>query len=168
MPTNPHLLSVPHYRVVSQGPFEPSWRPPWTTGLPDGDVIRLRALYSSMRGHPTSNAMWRRSLSKWRPVREYEIGAGVRELPAGAVANTPGQVIVTGRQNKRDGEIGLGLFYNPQAFAPASSCRRRRAATMLSFYGKSSQQAGQSQWIMLSRARGAEAASRISASFSRM
>jgi hypothetical protein len=57
------------------------------------------------------------------PGGNYEAGIGLRELPSGSVGDTPGQLVVTGRQNQRDGDIGLGLFYEPAAFGPVTSVR---------------------------------------------
>jgi hypothetical protein len=47
---------------------------------------------------------------------EYEVGFGFRQIPAESVTTSPGHVIATGRQNQRDGDIGLGFYYDPQAF----------------------------------------------------
>jgi hypothetical protein len=122
VPTYAHKPSppvVPHYRVISQGPLRAIVEATLDDWAPDGDAIRLRALYVIDAGTSHVRCHVEAIPVKMAPGREYEIGVGLRELPAGAVANTPGQVIVTGRQNKRDGDIGLGLFYQSEAFSPA-------------------------------------------------
>src|SRR6185437_11874484 len=52
---------------------------------------------------------------------EYEIGVGVRDLPAGSVSTDPGELIVTGRQNARDGQVGLAIYFDPMQYSPASA-----------------------------------------------
>lgn len=122
VPTYAHEPSppvVPHYRVNSQGPLRAIVEATLDDWAPDGDMIRLRALYVIDAGASHVQCHVEAIPVKMAAGREYEIGVGLRELPAGAVANTPGQVIVTGRQNERDGDIGLGLFYQSEAFSPA-------------------------------------------------
>jgi hypothetical protein len=54
---------------------------------------------------------------------EYEMGSGIRDLPSGSVSATPGELIVTGQQNARDGRIGLALYFDPSKYSPVSSVR---------------------------------------------
>ena len=44
---------------------------------------------------------------------EYEVGVGIRDLAAGSVSSNPGELIVTGQQNARDGQIGLAIYFDP-------------------------------------------------------
>ena len=115
---------VPHYKVISQGPLRAIVEATLDDWAPDGDRFRIRAVYSIDAG--TSNVRCHVEIVPLEMAGSggsYEVGIGVRELPAGTVTNTPGQFIVTGRQNQRDGDIGLGLFYEAAAFDPVSSVR---------------------------------------------
>ena len=123
VPTYAHKPSpevVPHYRVVAQGPIRAILETTLDNWAPGGDVIRLRALYTIDAANSHVRCHVEAIPIEMAADREYEIGFGLRQVPPGSVANAPGQVIVTGRQNQRDGDIGLGLYYDPQAFGPPS------------------------------------------------
>jgi hypothetical protein len=126
MPTYAHKPSpavVPHYRVVSQGPLRAIVEATLDDWAPEEDVIQLRARYSIDAGTSYVQCHLEAIPVKMAAGRAYEIGVGLRDLPDGSIADTSEQVIVTGRQNPRDGDIGLGLFYKPQAFEPLTSVR---------------------------------------------
>ena len=120
----PSPLVVPHYKVISQGPLRAIVEATLDNWAPDGDTFRIRAVYSIDTG--TSHVRCHVEVVPLQVMPsggDYEVGIGVRELPAGGVANTPGLLVVTGRQNQRDGDIGLGLFYEPAAFGPVATIR---------------------------------------------
>ena len=52
---------------------------------------------------------------------EYEIGVGIRDLPAGSVSSDPGELIVTGQQNARDGQIGLAIYFDSNQYSLPSA-----------------------------------------------
>jgi hypothetical protein len=54
---------------------------------------------------------------------EYEMGVGIRDLAAGSVVSNPGELIATGQQNVRDGQIGLAIYFDPGKYAPVSAVR---------------------------------------------
>jgi hypothetical protein len=117
----PSPATVPHYRVISQGPLRAIVEATLDDWAPDGDIIRLRAIYTIDAGASHVRCHVEATPVQMAAGRYYEIGVGLRELPAGSSANTPGQAIVTGRQNQRDGDIGLGLFYETKAFSPLTA-----------------------------------------------
>jgi hypothetical protein len=119
VPTYAHKASpevVPHYRVVAQGPIRAIIEARLDDWNLDGDVVGLRALYTIDAGESHVRCHVEATPVKMRTGLEYEVGFGIRQIPAESVTASPGHVIVTGRQNQRDGAIGLGLYYDPQAF----------------------------------------------------
>jgi uncharacterized protein DUF4861 len=119
VPTYAHKPSpdvVPHYRVVAQGPIRAIVEATLHDWNLDGDVIGLRALYMIDAGESHVRCHVEATPIKMRTGIEYEVGFGVRQVSAESVTTSPGHVIVTGRQNQRDGDIGLGFYYDPQAF----------------------------------------------------
>lgn len=114
----PSPAVVPHYRVVSQGPLRAIVEATLDDWDVDGDVVRLKAVYSIDAGMHHVQCRFEAAPVKIAAGHGYEIGAGVRELPGGAVTPESGRLVVTGRQNVRDGEIGLGLFYDAAQFGP--------------------------------------------------
>jgi hypothetical protein len=114
----PPPVIVPHYRVISHGPLRAMVEATLDGWAPDGDQFRLRAIYSIDADTPVVRCHLEAIPVKMAAGHEYELGVGVRDLPSGGVAKTPGQIVVTGRQNPRDGDIGLGFFYDAEAFGP--------------------------------------------------
>ncbi len=125
-PTYAHKPSpemVPHYRVIAQGPLRAIIEATLDNWQIENDRIRLEARYSI-----DASERFVRCRVSAIPVQlandhEYEIGVGIRELPAGSVSSDPGQLIVTGRQNARDGEVGLAIYFDPTRYSPASAIR---------------------------------------------
>lgn len=124
VPTYAHKPSpemVPHYRVLAQGPLRAIIEATLENWQIDTDVIRLQARYSIDAGERFVRCRVNEIPIKIAKDHEYEIGVGVRELPAGAVSSDPGQLVVTGRQNARDGEIGLAIYFDPGQYSSASA-----------------------------------------------
>jgi hypothetical protein len=115
VPTYAHKPSpemIPHYRVVAQGPLRAIFEATLDHWQIDGDVIALRARYSIDAGERIVRCRVEAIPLQIAEGHEYEIGVGIRDLPAGAVFSAAGQAIVTGQQNARDGEVGLGLYFD--------------------------------------------------------
>ncbi len=128
VPTYAHKPSpevVPHYRVVAQGPIRAIIEARLDNWNLDGDVVGLRALYTIDAGESHVRCHVEAAPLKMRTGLEYEVGFGFRQIPAESVTTSPGHVIVTGRQNQRDGDIGLGFYYDPQAFGHSNYCSDR-------------------------------------------
>jgi hypothetical protein len=120
VPTYAHKPSpemVPHYRVVAQGPLRAIFEATLDNWQIDGDVIALRARYSIDAGERIVRCRVEAVPLQIAEGHEYEVGVGIRDLPAGAVSSASGQVIVTGQQNARDGEVGLGLYFDPANYS---------------------------------------------------
>jgi hypothetical protein len=50
----------------------------------------------------------------------YEVGAGIRHLPAMQLGHAAGRLALSGTQEARVGPLALGLFYDPGDAAPAA------------------------------------------------
>ncbi|HEY7208789.1 MAG TPA: DUF4861 family protein [Bryobacteraceae bacterium] len=122
VPTYAHKPSpeiVPHYRVVAQGPLRAiieATLPNWRIG---GDEIALQARYFIDEGEQFVRCQVTAIPVQLARDHEYEIGVGVRDLPGGSASSDPGQLIVTGRQNARDGAIGLAIYFDPAQYSAA-------------------------------------------------
>ncbi len=113
----PSPVIVPHYRVVANGPLRAMVEATldgWEIGA---DRFRLNALYSIDQGEA-----FVRCRAEVLPLRlngdaPYDLGIGVRDLPGGRLSHATGRLIVTGRQNARDGDIGIATYFNPEHFS---------------------------------------------------
>lgn len=113
----PSPAMVPHYRIVANGPLRAiveATLDDWEIGR---DRFRLRASYAIDQGEP-----FVRCRVEVLPLRldansKYEVGIGVRELPDETLSHSAGRLIVTGRQNARDGDIGIATYFNPEHFS---------------------------------------------------
>ena len=126
VPTYAHKPSpemVPHYRVLAQGPLRAIVEATLENWEIDGDVIRLRARIRLMRARRIVRCRVEAIPMKVAKDHEYEMGVGVRDLPAGSVSSDPGELIVTGQQNARDGQIGLAIYFDPNPYSSASAVR---------------------------------------------
>lgn len=108
---------VPHYRVISQGPLRAIVETTLDDWNIEGDIVRLKTTYSIDAATSFVRCRFEAVPINLQPGHEYEVGVGVRQLPKGTTSLNPGQLIVTGKQNDRDGNIGLGLYYNPADFS---------------------------------------------------
>jgi hypothetical protein len=126
VPTYAHKPSpemVPHYRVLAQGPLRAIAEATLDNWVIDGDVIRLRALYSMDAGETVVRCRVYAIPLKVDKDHEYEIGVGIRDLPAGSVSSDPGELIATGQQNVRDGKIGLAIYFDSSKYSLPSALR---------------------------------------------
>jgi Domain of unknown function (DUF4861) len=126
VPTYAHKPSpemVPHYRVVAQGPLRAIFEATLDNWHIDGDVIQLRARYSIDEGESIVRCRVEAIPIQIAEGHEYEVGVGIRDLPAGSVSSNSGQLIVTGQQNARDGKIGLGLYFDPSTYSSVTPVR---------------------------------------------
>jgi hypothetical protein len=126
VPTYAHKPSpemVPHYRVLAQGPLRAVLEATLANWAIDGDVVNLRARYSIDAGERFVRCRVEAVPVKVAKDHEYEIGVGIRDLAAGSVASNPGELIVTGQQNVRDGQIGLAIYFDPSKYSPVSVVR---------------------------------------------
>jgi hypothetical protein len=114
---------VPHYRVIAQGPLRAMFEATLDNWHVDGDVIRMRARYSIDSGERIVRCRVEAMPVQIAEGHEYEVGVGIRDLPAGSVSSASGQVIVTGQQNARDGKVGLGLYFDPAQYSGVTSVR---------------------------------------------
>jgi Domain of unknown function (DUF4861) len=126
VPTYAHKPSpemVPHYRVLAPGPLRAIAEATLENWVIDGDVIRLRALYSMDAGEIVVRCRIYATPLKVAKDHEYEIGVGIRDLPAGSVSSDPGELIATGQQNVRDGKIGLAIYFDSSQYSSPSIIR---------------------------------------------
>jgi hypothetical protein len=114
-PENPQ---APHYRVIADGPVRAvveSRIDGWKVGA---DLVDIRALYSIAAG--SGNVECRYSIAPVRVSREYEAGAGIRQLPQMKTSHAAGRLSLSGVQAANIGPIGLALYYDPASAVPAA------------------------------------------------
>jgi hypothetical protein len=124
VPTYAHKPSpevVPHYRVLAHGPLRAIVEATLENWAIDGDVIRLRARYSIDAGESIVRCRVEVIPVKIAKDHEYEVGVGIRDLAAGSVSSNPGELIVTGQQNARDGQIGLAIYFDPNKYSSVAA-----------------------------------------------
>ena len=126
VPTYAHKPSpemVPRYRVLAQGPLRAIVEATLENWAIDGDVVRLRARYSIDAGESIVRCRVEAIPLKLAEDHEYEMGVGIRDLAAGSISSIPGQLIVSGQQNARDGQIGLAIYFDANKYSPVSAVR---------------------------------------------
>jgi hypothetical protein len=116
VPTYAHKPSpemVPHYRVIAYGPLRAIIETTLSDWNLDGDLITLKARYSMDAGEPLVRCEFEAIPVRVGVGREYEVGIGVRDLPdESRPAPAQSRLIVVGKQNERDGALGLALYYD--------------------------------------------------------
>lgn len=115
----------PHYRVIAQGPLRAIFEAVLSDWNIDGDVVRLRAQYSIDANEPFVRCRFEAAPVQVAASHEYAVGVGIRDLPVESLSPGTGRIVLTGKQNERDGVIGLGLFFDPRHFAAPSQVKTR-------------------------------------------
>jgi hypothetical protein len=127
VPTYAHKPSpemVPHYRVIAQGPLRAIIETTLSDWNLDGDLITLKARYSMDEGQPLVRCQFETVPVRLAVGHEYEVGIGIRDLPnESSPAAAQGRLIVVGKQNGRDGTLGLALYYDRGQFSADAGVR---------------------------------------------
>ncbi|MGH9449867.1 MAG: DUF4861 family protein [Terriglobia bacterium] len=119
----PPPVEVPHYRVVGDGPIRAiveARLARWTIGK---DQVELRAVYRIDAGEGFVRCHFHLLPLRLISGRTYEVGAGIRDLPAERLSSVRGRLALVGMQNAAMGPLGLALYYDPTQAAPAGSIR---------------------------------------------
>lgn len=139
VPTYAHKPSpeiVPHYRVIADGPLRAIIEASLSDWNVEGDLITLKARYSMDEGEPFVRCRFEAVPVRMPAGRDYEVGIGLRDLPAESRLPGNGRLIVSGKQNERDGVVGLGLFFDPADFPDAAEIRTSECANQAVIYKK--------------------------------
>lgn len=114
----PSPPDVPLYRVVASGPLRAivearmdRWR------VSESETVSLRATWSIAAG--AAHVECRFQIVPLRIAQEYEIGAGVRHLPAMTRDEASGRLALAGTETAAIGPLGLALYYDPASAATA-------------------------------------------------
>jgi len=97
----------PEYDVISTGPLRAIIQESLGDWVIGADHVSLKARYEMDAGQEVVHCHWwltPRSIS-----RNYEVGAGIRELESGHVSGGPNVLITDGVQDASVGRIALGL-----------------------------------------------------------
>ncbi len=113
----PSPAMVPHFRVVANGPLRAIVEATLDEWTISSDSFRLKALYSIDQGEPFVRCRLEVLPLRLDSHARYDLGVGIRDLPDQKLSHGPGRLIVTGRQNARDGDIGIAAFFNPEHFS---------------------------------------------------
>ncbi|MGH9407113.1 MAG: DUF4861 family protein [Terriglobia bacterium] len=119
----PSRVDVPHYRVVADGPIRAiieARLARWRIGT---DQVALRALYSIDAGDGFVRCRFHLLPLNVASGHAYEVGAGIRDLPAEKLNNGRGRLELVGQQNAALGPLGLALYYDPTQAAPGAAIR---------------------------------------------
>ena len=106
-PENPQ---APQYRVIADGPLRArveSRIDGWKVG---NDIVNIRAEYLIAAG--SGSVECRYVIEPVRVTREYEVGAGIRDLPQMKTAHARGRLALSGVQTADIGPVGLALYYD--------------------------------------------------------
>jgi hypothetical protein len=108
----PSPPDVPVYRVIASGPLRAivearldRWR------VSESETVSVRATYTITAG--AAHVECRFQIVPLRIDREYEVGAGVRHLPAMSRDQAPGRLALAGAESAAIGPLALALFYDP-------------------------------------------------------
>jgi hypothetical protein len=107
----PAPAEAPDYRVIADGPVRAvveAKMPRWSFG---SEAVDIRAIYSIAAGAGDVECRFRIlpvSLS-----RTYEVGAGIRHLPAMKLDHATGRLALEGLQTQQIGPLAMALYYDP-------------------------------------------------------
>lgn len=119
----PSSVDVPHYRVIADGPIRAiveTRLARWTIG---DDQVELRADYSIDAGEGFVRCRFHLLPLRVAPGNTYEVGAGIRDLPAERLQSERGRLELVGQQNAAAGPLGLALYYDSAQASPEAPIR---------------------------------------------
>jgi hypothetical protein len=123
----PSPPDVPRYRVVASGPLRAivearlhRWR------ISESETVSLRATYTITAG--ATHVECRFQIVPRQIEREYEVGAGVRHLPAMSRDQAPGRIALAGTESAAIGPLALALYYDPASADAASTLATKEAS----------------------------------------
>jgi Domain of unknown function (DUF4861) len=123
----PSPPDVPRYRVIASGPLRAivearldRWR------VSESETVSVRATYTINAG--ASHVECRFSIVPLRLEREYEVGAGVRHLPAMSSDQAAGRIALAGAESAAIGPLALALYYDPATAAAAPALATKEAS----------------------------------------
>ncbi len=132
----PSPETVPHYRVIADGPLRAIIETTLSDWNVDGDLVTLKTRYSMDEREPFVRCQFEAVPVRMAAGREYEIGVGVRDLPAESRLPGRGRLIVSGKQNERDGVVGLGLYFDAADFPDTAEIRTSECANQAVIFKK--------------------------------
>jgi hypothetical protein len=110
----PSPSEVPKYRVVASGPLRATIEATmdrWSIG---SDAVRLSARYSIAASQEFVNCEVSIEPLQLAAESEYEVGAGILELPGKHRDFSPGRIATSGTQEAKIGPLALALFFESQ------------------------------------------------------
>jgi hypothetical protein len=123
----PSPPDVPVYRVIASGPLRAivearldRWR------VSESETVSVRATYTIAAG--ASHVDCRFQITPVRIDREYEVGAGVRHLPAMTHDRATGRLALAGTESAAIGPLALALFYEPAKADAAPALATKEAS----------------------------------------
>jgi pectinesterase len=125
----PSPPDVPIYRVIASGPLRAiveahldRWR------VSESETVSARATYTITAG--AAHVECRFQITPVRIDREYEVGAGVRHLPAMSSDHdrAAGRLALAGTESAAIGPLGLALYYDPASAAAAPALVTKEAS----------------------------------------
>jgi hypothetical protein len=121
------VTDVPVYRVIASGPLRAivearldRWR------VSESETVSVRATYTIAAG--AAHVDCRFQIVPLRLDREYEVGAGVRHLPAMSRDQAPGRLALAGTESAAIGPLALALFYDPVNADAATALATKEAS----------------------------------------
>jgi len=103
----------PQYQVIAEGPIRAiieETLPVWSIG---DDRVSLRVEYEMDAGQEVVHCHW--WITPIKIARQYEVGAGIRDLDADANVEADHLVTTSGTQPDSNGRIALGIRWNDEA-----------------------------------------------------
>lgn len=107
----PSPADVPHYRVIASGPLRAiveARLDRWQVG--ESETVAVRATYTITAG--ATHVECRFQVVPVQISRRYEVGAGVRHLPAMTLDRAAGRIALAGTESSVIGPLGLALYYD--------------------------------------------------------
>ncbi|MES2390317.1 MAG: DUF4861 family protein [Acidobacteriota bacterium] len=104
---------TPTYRVIASGPVRATIEARMEHWHMGSDVVSIVETYSITAGNEAVRCDF-----KIEPIslaHSYQVGAGIRELPALHRDNGTGRLSLEGQQSASIGVIGMALYFNPSA-----------------------------------------------------
>ena len=115
----PRKPEEPEYRIISDGPLRAIVEvslPHWTIG---DDAVSVRAQYELDAASSVIHCRW--WITPLHLSRDYEVGAGIRDLSDQDVPQAKGIVVTSGVQEATVGRVALGLSYSTEQARRADS-----------------------------------------------
>jgi hypothetical protein len=117
----PSPSKAPVYRVIASGPVSAIIEARMDYWTLDGDTVRIEETYSIAADDEVVKCHFK--IVPLSVARSYDVGAGIRYLPAMHSDDADGRLALEGQQDAATGPVGLALYFDSAEASAAGSLK---------------------------------------------